>query len=99
MDKLIKFLEKLVDFLNYLKIMASPTLIGAFIGLVVYANKTDDIGLYIAICITIFGIVCGVLLANSVKKKTGTTEFMARINASPDIDDAIKKQNDKNTNT
>jgi len=72
--------------------MASPTLIGAFIGIVVYANKTDEIGLIIGVLITLCGIVCGILLANWAKRKMGTTEFMAKINASPDIDEAIRNQ-------
>ena len=73
--------------------MASPTLIGLFIGIVVYANKTDEIGLVIAIGIAVCGIICGILLANWAKRKVGTTEFMARINASPDINEAVRNQN------
>lgn len=92
MDNLMKFLEKLVDFLNYLKIMASPTLIGVFIGIIVYANKPDDVGLIIAFTFTVIGIICGILLANFAKRKVGATEFMARINASPDINEAISDQ-------
>ncbi len=67
-------------------------LIGAIIGIIVYANKTDEVGLFICILITLGGIVCGILMANWAKRKVGTTEFMARVNASPDIDEAIKNQ-------
>ncbi len=90
----MKFLEKLIAFFNYLKIAASPTLFGFIISAIVYANKPDTVGQILAIIIAISGIVCGVLLANWAKRKVGTTEFMSRINASPDLDDAMK--NDKN---
>jgi hypothetical protein len=92
----MKFLEKLVDFLNYLKIMVSPTLIGLFIGIIVYANKTDEVGFIIAIGIAVCGIICGILWANWAKRKGGTTEFMARINSSTDIDEAMKNHNEEN---
>ena len=91
----MKFLQILIDFLNYLKIMASPTLIGFFIGIIVYANKTDEVGLMIAIGIAVIGIICGILLANWAKRKVGTTEFMSKINASPDIDEAMRNQSEK----
>ena len=91
----MKFLQILIDFLNYFKIMVSPTLIGFFIGIIVYANKTDEVGLMIAIGIAVSGIICGILLANWAKRKVGTTEFMSRINASPDIDEAMRNQSEK----
>jgi hypothetical protein len=91
----MKFFEKLIAFLNYLKIMASPTLIGLVIGLVVYANKPDEIGFLIAISIGICGIVCGILLANWAKRKVGTTEFISSIHATPDIDEAVRNEENK----
>lgn len=92
MEAILKFIRTFIDQYNYLKIMASPTLIGAFIGVIIYLNKTDKIGLILASIVTIIGIVCGVLLANYAKRKGGTTEFIARVNASPDIDDAIRER-------
>ena len=90
MKQVLKFIEKSIDHFNYLKIMASPTLIGAILGVIIYANKTDQLGLTLAAVVTIIGIVCGILLANYAKRKMGTTEFIARVNASPDIDDAMR---------
>lgn len=90
MDQILKWLEKSIEHFNYLKIMASPTLIGAFIGIVIYINKTDNLGLTIALIVTLSGIIGGILLANWAKRKTGTTEFISRVNASPDIDEAMK---------
>ena len=36
------------------------------------------------------GIILGIKFANKIAKTKGTTEFISRINASPDIDEAIK---------
>lgn len=94
MNLFIKLFEKLIDFWNYIRIMISPILISAFVGLIIYANKTDLVGLGIAILITICGCIVGVLLANWAKRNGGTTEFMGKVHASPDIDDAVKNDND-----
>lgn len=92
MKILTDFIEKLIDFMSYLKIVASPTLIGAFLGIVVYSSRTDGLGLAIGIIILVVGIIVGILLAEWAKKNGGTTEFYNRINASPDIDDAVREK-------
>ncbi len=75
--------------------MASPTFIGAFIGLIIYANNYNTVGLTIGILILVIGVICGILLANWARKNGGTVDFMARIDASPDIDEAIREKNGK----
>ncbi len=92
MSKLHKLLENLVEAISFSKIVLSPLLIGLFIGIVIYANKTDGVGLIIGLIATLTGLVLGILLATWARKKSGSaTEFNSRINASPDIDEAIKK--------
>lgn len=94
MSKLYKLFENVIEAFSFLKIVISPFLIGLFIGIIVYANKTDSIGLIIGIAITLIGLFAGIKLALWARKKQGSaTEFNARINASPDIDEIIK--NDK----
>lgn len=92
MDNFFKFLEKFINFLNYLKIAAAPSILGVFIGIVIYANKTDELGLALACGIGFVGILSGIILANTANRKVGTSEFVARASASPDIDEAVKKQ-------
>ena len=92
MSKLHRFLENVIEVFSFLKIVISPLLIGLFIGLVVYANKTDDVGFIIGVSIALIGLFLGIKLALWARKKQGSaTEFNARINASPDIDEIIKK--------
>ena len=45
-----------------MKIVLSPLLIGLFIGIVIYVNKTDNIGLIIGIVVTLTGLIAGILL-------------------------------------
>jgi FtsH-binding integral membrane protein len=91
MNRLLKLIENLIGAYSYLRIVASPLLIGLIAGIVVYANKQDTTGLILAICIAIAGLVIGILLANWAKRKMGTVAFVARVDASPDIDDALRK--------
>ena len=92
MSKLHKLLENTVETISFMKIVLSPLLIGLFIGVIVYANKTDSIGLFIGSAISVTGLVTGILLALWARKKSGSAvEFNSRINASPDIDEMIKK--------
>lgn len=92
MSKLHKVLEYIIEAFSSFKIVISPLLIGLFIGIVVYANKTNAIGLIIGIAITLIGLFAGIKLALWARKKQGSaTAFNARINASPDIDEILKK--------
>lgn len=84
----------MIEVFSFLRIVISPLLIGCFIGIVVYTNKTDDVGLFIGVLFVIIGLIVGIKLAIWARKNQGSaTEFNARINASPDIDEIIK--NDK----
>lgn len=82
----------MIEVFSFLRIVISPLLIGCFIGIVVYTNKTDDVGLFIGVLFVIIGLIVGIKLAIWARKNQGSvTEFNARVNASPDIDEIIKK--------
>lgn len=92
MNKLLKLLEIIIEAFSFMKIVLSPLLIGLFIGIVFYVNKTDNIGLIIGIVVTLTGLIAGILLTLWARKKSGSAvEFNARINASSDIDEIIRK--------
>ncbi len=48
---------------------------------------------YVGIGIIIFGIVCGILFAEYIRKHHGLIEFDARIDATPDLDEHLKTKN------
>ncbi|GGP01682.1 hypothetical protein GCM10010992_03040 [Cloacibacterium rupense] len=79
--------EKLIDAIYWIEIVASPTIIGLAIG---YACKYYLESSFLFGFFTISGIILGIKFANKIAKTKGTTEFISRISASPDIDDAMK---------
>ena len=85
--------ENAINAINWLKIVASPTLIGAAVGFAVKLYLENEIleNLIFAACI-LMGIVTGIIWANTVNRKYGATHFISRTDASPDIDDALNKK-------
>jgi hypothetical protein len=80
----------LIELLNWLRIAISPLLVGVLMGGLVYLKKGDD-GLVPGMVITAIGGIVGVLWATKIWKKQGTTNFISRNDASPDLD---KKQSE-----
>jgi uncharacterized membrane protein YfcA len=81
------FFETIIDAISWLKIVASPTILGIGIGFACqyYLNSNFLFGFFV-----IAGIVLGIYWANKVSKKYGATNFISKVNASPDIDEAVK---------
>ena len=77
------FFETIIDAISWLKIVASPTLLGIGIGYACqyYLNSNFLFG---------FLIVLGIYWANRVSKKYGATNFISKVDASPDIDEYVK---------
>ena len=82
-----RFLEMLVEVLSWLKIVASPFLIGLLLGGLFYLYKPDMAGAIIGGLIAVIGLVIGIVLATAISKKVGATEFNSRIMATPDFDE------------
>lgn len=89
----------IIGIFKWIKIFFSPFLFLGIVGLAVFSNAETVLMEYLGIGIIIFGIVCGILLAEYVRKKHGLIEFDARIDATPDLDEHLKTKNEKrNTN-
>ena len=95
MNKLLIVIEKLINAFAYLKIIASPTLIGVFIGIIIYSNWTNNTGLSIGILISLFGLVLGVLFAKWANKNGSAIDFISKVNASEDINEAVREDKSK----
>lgn len=80
----------LIELINWLRIAISPLLIGVLIGGLVYLKMGDD-GFVPGLLITAIGGIVGVIWATKIWKKQGTTNFISRIDASPELD---KKQSE-----
>lgn len=82
----MKIVELFTESLGWLKIVASPLLIGGIAGMVIYLSKPDITGLVAGLIITLAGLVTGIVWATKVWKKQGTMNFLSRAEASPDMD-------------
>lgn len=74
-----------IEILSWLRIATSPLFLGILIGGLVYL-KMGEAGFVPGIVITAIGGIVGVLWATKIWKKTGTTNFISSIEASPDLD-------------
>lgn len=93
---MFKFLAFLIEVFNWIRIVLSPTLIGCIIGVLIYSSNEHTTGLIIGGTFCLAGFVVGIIWATKIWKRKGTTQFMSRIYASPDIDEATKpKDSDK----
>lgn len=99
MSKTFKKFETITEILGWLQIVLSPTLFCAAIGAWIYFSNQNLTRLIIAICISLLGLIIGILYANKIWKTKGTVWFISRVNASPELDnlDNSTKEKDKFT--
>ncbi|MFT3919810.1 hypothetical protein [Cloacibacterium sp.] len=84
------FFERIIDVISWLKIVASPTLFGIAVGFFLKIYFKNDLGDFLFGFFIVFGIIFGIYLANRMSKKYGATNFISKVDASPDIDEFIK---------
>lgn len=79
---LISFFE----WMNWIKIFISPTLLFGVIGFIIKLYFNSTMGNILFWILMIIGIIVGIVWANKVKRKHGTTHYMSRNDASSDLD-------------
>ncbi len=77
--------EKTIEWIGWLQIVASPLLIGFALGVIVYINFYNAIGLSFGILFTIIGLVTGIRFATKKLKGEGTMSFLSKVIASPEL--------------
>ena len=82
---MMRIIEVFVEVFYWLRIMASPLFIGLGVGILIYSFSPNTVSLYLAIGISLIGLILGIVWATKVWKKTGTSNFMSRVNASPEL--------------
>lgn len=80
------------ELISGIQIVLSPLLISIVIGGIVYASNPSTSSLVIAIVIGLLGLAVGIIWAVSVSKKEGTSHFMSRTMASPELDEKGEKE-------
>lgn len=82
--------DKAIEIINWIKIALSPIIISLFLATIVFFYFENFWLKALAGLIVLTGLVVGIMLAEKIRKKHGTENFMAKVSASPDLDD-IKK--------
>jgi hypothetical protein len=91
-----RVLAVFIELIAWLQIVASPLLIGLIVGAIIYVSKPSKTSLVIGIVLTCIGLLIGIRWATKQWKGKGTTWFMSRINATPDLDeDDEQNENEK----
>lgn len=85
-------MEKFVESLFGLKLFASPFIGGVILGLICKFWIGGETGNILMIVMFAAGTLAGFLLLKVIKKETTFSDFDSRVNASPDIDEAIRKK-------
>jgi hypothetical protein len=80
-----KIFEKITEVIAWFQIALSPTLAGLILGGLVYLAQPNKLGLTLGISLAFIGVLIGVIWATKVWNKTGTSTFMARIHATPEL--------------
>jgi hypothetical protein len=91
----LNFFDKAIEAIGWLQIIASPFIGGIIVGGIIYLLIRNTLGVVIAILFACTGLITGIVLANRISRKSGTIDFMSRVDAIPELDnteaDAIDK--------
>jgi hypothetical protein len=87
---MLKSIAYFIEIINWIKIVLSPTMLGVFLGYIIYYNYPTKYGLIGGISLSSLGLLIGIVWATKIWKSKGTSFFMSRVEASPDIDEAIR---------
>jgi hypothetical protein len=79
------FSNLFLEVFGFVRIVASPFLIGVAVGFGVYVSKSDNVGLIIAISIAAIGFIIGIIWAVKVWRKKSTIDYITTA-TSPDFD-------------
>jgi disulfide bond formation protein DsbB len=81
-----KVFEYIVEVIGWLRIVASPLLIGLLIGAGIYFTNPTQTRLIIGIIITVIGLLVGIVWATKIWNTKGTSWYVSQTSATPDID-------------
>lgn len=89
---MLKLIAVLIEAFDWVRIVASPLIVALILGGVLYLSNPGTVTLFCAILIALLGLVVGVLWATRVWRKSGTTEFLSRVDATPELNKPENKQ-------
>ena len=84
--------SKFVEILFWLKIVASPLILGVGVGFLCKIYFDNNLGSFLFGFFSFAGLLIGIRWANKATKKYGASNFYSKVNASTDIDEALTKK-------
>jgi ACR3 family arsenite efflux pump ArsB len=75
------------EVVGWLQIVASPTLVGALLGVVLNMSIPGKVSLFVGLLPVLLGLIIGIIWATRVWRKKGTSRYMSEILSTPDIED------------
>lgn len=76
-------MNKLFEIIYWIKIFLSPFIIFLFIALAIYFSNEEL--LWISVLLSIIGLALGIVYAERIRKKHGTTQYMGKIYNTDDV--------------
>lgn len=83
--------EKGVEGIGWFQIFLSPVIVGAVISAVVYFSNPNNFTFIISVVIMAIAVFIGAKLATSIKKNSGTINFLSNTSSTKDLDETINK--------
>lgn len=90
---MFKVIEFIIEIFGWLRIVASPTLLGIIIGAFIYFPNPSPTSLIISLLIVVLGLTAGIFWATRVWKNKGTINFLSRVDATPELDNTTSETN------
>lgn len=88
---MLKILAYIIECMNGIRIALSPFIAGIILGMLAIFGIEGTMGKVLGILFICTGLMVGVYWAVSVAKRKGTTNFISKVDASPDIDKLDKR--------
>jgi len=86
----MKAYEAIPEILSFIKVMASPILVGMFVAFAIMNTVNPEYAEILAVFVMVLAVYLGFKWANWARKKYGSSNYMARVDASPDLN-SIRK--------
>jgi hypothetical protein len=89
-------MDDIMEVIYWIQLFMAPFLPLSIIGIIIYFNNTN----YGWLCVTLMlvGVVLGIILAERIRRKYGTTTYMGRIKGNSEFIEEKKPKDKENSN-
>lgn len=88
---MLKFIAFAVEVINGIRIVLSPFIAGIILGSLAVLGIEGIWGKILGVLLGCTGLILGIYWAVVIAKRKGTTNFMSKVDASPDLDKQEKQ--------